>query len=215
MNLPLIRASSPGGSVATWLLAALVSLNAPVAALAQASQATPSQAPTGQAPQSTAPAPAPKTAAPNPQSLDGKRFQDWTLQCKTVSAAKSEVCEMQQAIVNQQNKRVMLAVVGRVRNSDTPGMLILLPLGIALPPGVFLKVDDGERRRIDLKICEKQGCHVEVLLEPDLLAQLKAGNKAVISFYVYDRQGKEKEVNIPISLLGFSAALAEVMKSPS
>ena len=91
-------------------------------------------------------------------------------------------------------------------------MLILMPLMIALPPGVFFKVDDGDRQRLELKMCAKEGCRVEVVLKPDLLAQLKAGTKATVIFYVYDRQGKEQEVDVPISLLGFSAALAEVMK---
>ncbi len=212
------RSRLPGAAFAPWLLAALLSLNAPTSAYAQASQAAPSQtapsqAPGGQAPQSTTPAP--KTAAPNPQSQDGKQFQDWILHCKVLAEGKPEACEMHQDIVNQKNTRVVLVIVGRVPNIESPGMLILMPLGIALPPGVFLKIDDGDRQRLELKMCEKEGCRVEIVLKPDLLAQLKSGTKGTIIFYVYDRQGKGQEVDIPISLLGFSAALAEVMKSPS
>ena len=212
------RSRLPGAGFAPWLLAALLSLNAPTSAYAQASQAAPSQtapsqAPGGQAPQSTTPAP--KTAAPNPQSQDGKQFQDWILHCEVMTEGKPEACEMRQQIVDKQGARVVLVIVGRVPNVDSPGMLILMPLGIALPPGVFLKIDDGDRQRLEVKICAKEGCRVEVVLKPDLLAQLKAGTKGTVIFYIFDRKGKGQEVDIPISLLGFSAALAEVMKSPS
>ena len=207
MDLARRRPSLPAASVAPWLLAALLSLNAPAAAFAQASQAAPGQAPSA--------SPAPKTPAPNPQTRDGKQFQDWILHCKTIVEGEPEACEMHQDIVNKKGARVVLVIVGRVPHIDTPGMLILMPLGIALPPGAFLKIDDGDRQRLELKICEKEGCRVEVLLKSDLLTQLKAGTKGTVVFYVYDRQGKEQEVDIPISLLGFSAALTEVMQSRS
>ena len=120
---------------------------------------------------------------------------------------------MQQDIVNKQGARVLLAIVGRVPNVETPGMLVLLPLGIALPPGVFLKIDDGDPQPLELKLCAKEGCHAEEApLKSDVLAQLKAGTKAVVGFHVYNQQGKQPQVGVPISLLGFSAALAEVMK---
>jgi invasion protein IalB len=210
VDLVLTRRSLPGASLAPWLLAILLSLNAPAPALGQASPA-PSQAPTGQAPESTTPKPAPGTAAPAPQGRDGQEFQDWTLHCKAVTG-RPEFCEMHQPVENQKGNRVLLAVVGRVADTDTPGMLIMLPLGIALPPGTFFKIDNGERQKVDVKLCEKQGCRIELLLKPDLLAQLKAGTKATVSFYVYDQQGKEPQIDVPVSLLGFSAALAEVMK---
>ncbi len=222
MDLAQRRSSLPGASFTPWLLAALLSLNAPAPALAQASQATPTQAPTGQAPSGQAPAtaaptaPASKTAATNPQTRDGKKFQDWTLHCQTITKDKPEACEMQQDIVNKQGAHVVLVIVGRVPNVETPGMLILLPLRIALPPGVFLKIDDGDRQPIQLTLCAKEGCHAEEApLKSDLLAQLKAGTKAIVTFRVYSRDGKQQEVDVPISLLGFSAALAEVMQSPS
>jgi invasion protein IalB len=207
VDLALTRSKLPGASLAPWLLAAVLVLNAPVTALAQASQAAPSQATPSQQPESTAPKP--KTATPSPR--DGQQFQDWKLRCKAAEG-QPELCEMEQRVENQKGDRVLLAVVGRVRSLDAPGMLILLPLGIALPPGAFLKIDDGERQRVEISLCEKVGCRIEMLLKPDLLTQLKAGTKATVSFHVFDQQGKQPEVDVPISLLGFSAALGEVMK---
>jgi invasion protein IalB len=221
-----VTRSSLRAAIAAWAIA-LLSLPAPAPALAQASQAPTVPAPTGQAP--TGPAPtgpalggqapsgqAPESAAPAPKAAgsprDGQRFQDWTLHCVTVAQGQPEACEMLQDVANDKG-RVLLMMVGRVPNVDTPGLLILLPLGIALPPGVSLKVDDGDRRPLEIKLCAKEGCHAEQApLKPELLGALKAGSKGTVSFYVYTRQGKQQQVNIPVSLRGFSAALAEVMK---
>ncbi len=215
MDLAPTSARLPGASFAILLLAALLGASAPAPALAQASQATPSQAtpsqaPAGQAPKGAAPTPAPEGAGPG--ARDGQVFQDWTLHCEVFGKGKPEMCEMRQRIVDQKGNRVMLAVVGRVPTLDSPGMLVLLPLGIALPPGASLKIDDSEPQKVDIARCEKEGCRVEVLLKPDLLARLKAGTKAIVGFHVFDQHGKQPQVGVPISLLGFSAALAEVMK---
>ena len=153
-----------------------------------------------------APAPA-VTSGPR----DGKVLQDWTLRCQ-LPQPDQEICEMRQRIVDQNGNRVVLAVVGRLPNIDVPGLLILLPLGIALPPGTFLQIDQGEERRVEVERCESQGCRIELLLDDELLPLFKAGSQARIGFHVYDGQGERPRVDVPISLIGFSAALGEVMK---
>jgi invasion protein IalB len=59
--------------------------------------------------------------------------------------------------------------------------------------------------------CEPQGCVVELLLEPDLLARLKSGREARALVHVYRENGLQR-VGLPVSLLGFTAALNEVME---
>jgi len=157
-----------------------------------------------------APAAPPAPAVPS-GPRDGKALQDWTLRCQ-LPQPDQEICEMRQRIVDQNGNRVVLAVVGRLPNMDVPGLLILLPLGIALPPGTVLQIDQGEERRVQVERCETQGCRIELLLDDELLPLLKAGSQATIGFHVYDGQGERPRVDVPISLIGFSAALAEVMK---
>lgn len=155
--------------------------------------------------------PAPQAPAPLPPGpRDGKVLQDWRLHCRLAQPDR-EVCEMRQSIVNENGDRVVLAVVGRLPNSDAPGLLILVPLGILLPPGTFLRIDQGEETRVPVARCEREGCQIELLLDDDLLPRLKAGTRAVVSFHVDDGRGQRVRVDVPISLIGFSAALAEVM----
>jgi invasion protein IalB len=154
----------------------------------------------------------PEGAEPKPGPRDGQEFQDWRLRCEAPNELRPEFCEMRQRIVDQDGNRVVLAAVGRLPNIDKAGLLFILPLGISLPPGTFLKIDEGEEQRVPVERCEQQGCRIELILEGELLSRLKAGTRGTLSFYVYDGRGNRPRVDVPISLLGFSAALAEVMK---
>ena len=188
---PAIRAALAGAAILA------IGLGGGRAASAQATEDAPA------APQAP--------AAPSPGPRDGEVVQDWTLRCQ-LRQPEQEICEMRQHIVNQNGDRVVLAVVGRLPGVDVPGLLIMLPLGISLPPGASLKIDQGEESRIAIERCESQGCRIELLLDDDLLPLLKAGSQAIVGFHVYDGQGQRAPVDVPISLIGFSAALAEVMK---
>jgi invasion protein IalB len=184
-------AALPG--LAALLLGTLALIGDPAPALAQATEA-------------------PEGRDPRAGPRDGQEFQDWQLRCERATEQRPEFCEMRQRIVDQDGNRVVLAVVGRLPTIDRLGLLFIVPLGIALPPGAFLKIDQGEEQPVPVERCDQQGCRIELVPDEGLLTRLKAGTRATVSFHVYDGQGERPRVDVPISLLGFSAALAEVMK---
>jgi invasion protein IalB len=154
------------------------------------------------------------TTAPPPPSepgLEVRQFQDWAVRCGAPAEGAPEACEMVQQRLDEQGQTVLAIAVGRVPNTDDPGMLIILPLGIWLPPGVVLRVDNGEEVPARVERCERRGCQVELLLEPKVLTLLRAGTEANVLFQIYDENGQPKVVGVPFSLLGFTAALNEVM----
>jgi invasion protein IalB len=154
------------------------------------------------------------TTAPPPPSepgLEVQQFQDWAVRCGRADEGASQACEMVQQRQDEKGQTVLAIAVGKVPNTDNPGMLIILPLGIWLPPGVVLRVDNGEEVPARVERCERRGCQVELLLEPKVLTLLKSGREANILFQIYDEKGQPKVVGVPFSLLGFTAALNEVM----
>lgn len=202
----LPRVSRPALPVAarhlavTLLLTAIVAVAVPIGVAQEAQEAQ-------QEPQAE-PAPA---ASPR----DGQQIQDWTLRCAQPSPDQPEVCEMFQRQVDEQGNEVLRAVIGKLPNNPNPGFLIILPLGISLPAGTFVRIDDGKEVAVPVERCVAhgfQGCRVELLLDPDLMALLKRGRQATVGFHAYDREGQVQRVDVPISLLGFTAALAEVTK---
>jgi invasion protein IalB len=192
----------PGRLAAVALLAAL-GLGTP-GVLAQQSQEAPEEAPTTQPPP-----PSGAGEAPPELEMTERQFQDWVLRCGR-SEQGPEVCEMQQQQTDSEGRTVMAVAVGTVPGSSDVGLLIILPLGILLPPGVSLQIDGGADVPLQVERCERQGCRIERLVEPALLNRLKAGREAKVFFEAYDPEGQLRRLGVPISLLGFTAALSEL-----
>jgi invasion protein IalB len=139
-----------------------------------------------------------------------RKFQDWLVRCGRAAPEGPEVCEMQQQATDKEGRTVMAVAVGTVPGSSDLGLLIILPLGILLPPGVSLSVDGGAEVPLEVERCERQGCRIERLIEPDLLTRLKSGREAKVFFQAYDPQGELTRLGVPVSLLGFTAALSQL-----
>jgi invasion protein IalB len=78
-------------------------------------------------------------------------------------------------------------------------MRVLAPLGVLLPSGLGLKIDNADMGRAGFVRCLPNGCVAEVILEDKLLNQLQTGKQA--TFIIF--QTPEEGIGIPISLNGF------------
>lgn len=78
-------------------------------------------------------------------------------------------------------------------------MRVLAPLGVLLPSGLGLKIDQNEMGRAGFVRCLPDGCLAEVILDDDLIGKLRNGKTA--TFVIF--QTPEEGIGIPISLTGF------------
>jgi invasion protein IalB len=56
-------------------------------------------------------------------------------------------------------------------------MLVQLPLGLFLPVGAKLQVDEGKPLDLQVQTCEAQGCFAGSAMDAELLAAIKAGKQ--------------------------------------
>jgi invasion protein IalB len=189
--------------LAASLLVAALGFGTP-AVFGQQGQPAPQEAP-------QTPPPTGQGQAPPELEMTERPFQDWVLRCGR-SQEGPEVCEMQQQTTDKEGRTVMAVAVGTVPDSQNPALLIILPLRILLPAGVTLQIDGGAEVPLVIDWCERQGCRIEMLIEPDLLSRLKAGREAKVLFEALDPEGQRRSLGYPMSLLGFSAALGELTR---
>jgi len=92
--------------------------------------------------------------------------------------------------------------------SDThvPVALVQLPLGLNLPAGARLQVDEGKAVEMQIQTCENRGCYASTPITPALLAALKSGKQLKVSF---QNLGKEV-ISIPMPLSDFAAAYDKI-----
>lgn len=161
------------------------------AAPPQASQATPT------------PTPSPQTeASPGAPQQGG-----WVARCGSASRDAPLECAMEQNAVIAKTGQVVIVVNIRIA-SDTraPVALIQLPLGLNLPAGAKLQVDEGKTVDLQVQTCEQRGCYANTPIAPDLLAALRSGKQLKVSF---QNLGKET-ISIPMPLADFAAAYDKI-----
>jgi len=107
------------------------------------------------------------------------------------------------------SKTGQLLVLVNIRvTTDTrmPVALVQLPLGLDLPGGAKLQVDDGKTTDLQIQTCENRGCFTGFPISPDLLAALRSGKQLKVSF-----QNLNKEtITVPMPLADFAVAYDKI-----
>ncbi len=113
------------------------------------------------------------------------------------------------------------AAIREVEGSDNKHLMVMVPLGMALPPGLRAavytkdqwakvakneKVDDAELKPIDLKysLCHPSGCTAEIEAEAGIIDQMKAGG----GIMVVAMNAAAQPIGFPVPLDGFTDAFA-------
>jgi invasion protein IalB len=132
---------------------------------------------------------------------------DWQMRCEVPAGAKVEQCAIVQSIAAEDRPNITLLVIA-LRTADQKSRLlrIVAPLGVLLPSGLGLKIDDKDIGRAGFVRCLATGCVAEVVMDDNLQGQLKAGKTA--TFIVF--QTPEEGIGIPVSLTGFSDGLEKL-----
>ena len=125
---------------------------------------------------------------------------DWQMRCDTPPGAQGEQCALVQSVTAEDRPNVGLTVIV-LKTADKKSRLlrVLAPLGVLLPSGLGLRIDQTEVGRAGFVRCLTTGCVAEVVMDDNLLGQLKAGKNA--TFIVF--QTPEEGVGVPVSLNGF------------
>ena len=143
--------------------------------------------------------------APAPASAQGvvkNTYGDWQLRCETPAGAASEQCFLVQNVAAEDRPHVtLLVIVLKTADAKSRLLRVVAPLGVLLPSGLGLKIDDKEVGRAGFVRCLTTGCVAEVTMEEALITQLKSGKQA--TFIVF--QTAEEGIGIPVSLEGFGA----------
>ncbi len=132
---------------------------------------------------------------------------DWQVVCKQPPpGSKNEVCALVQSVTAEDRNNVGLTVYFQKFSNGTRVLRIFAPLGVLLPPGLGLKIDDKDVGNAPFLRCHNFACYAQVVAEEPLIEQLKTGKTAVFILF----QTEEAGIGIPISLAGFAQALGAI-----
>lgn len=125
---------------------------------------------------------------------------DWQMRCENPPGARAEQCALVQSVAAEDRPNVNLVVIV-LKTADGKSRLlrVLAPLGVLLPAGLGLKIDQTDVGRAGFVRCTPNGCVAEVSMDDELLSKLRKGSAA--TFIVF--QTPEEGIGIPVSLKGF------------
>jgi invasion protein IalB len=154
--------------------------------------------------------PAAQTAA-TPQAeaapANGAAPPGWAARCTSASRNAPLECAIEQtAVLSKTGQLIVLVNIRVPTDTHAPVALVQLPLGLNLPVGTKLQVDDGKAVDLQIQTCENRGCYASTPIAPELLTALKSGKQLKVSF-----QNLAKEtITIPMPLADFAAAYDKI-----
>ncbi len=126
--------------------------------------------------------------------------EDWQIRCETPPGAQTEQCALFQSVVAEDRASVGITVlVLKTADQKTRLMRVQAPLGVLLPAGLGLKIDNADVGRAGFVRCLPRGCYAEVVMDDNLVKQMRNGQTA--TFFIF--QTPEEGIGFPLSLKGF------------
>ena len=125
---------------------------------------------------------------------------DWQIRCDTPPGAQGEQCALIQSVTAEDRANVGLTVIV-LKTADQKSRLlrVVAPMGVLLPSGLGLKIDQADVGRAGFVRCLPNGCVAEVVMDENLVKQLRTGQTA--TFIIF--QTPEEGIGFPMSLKGF------------
>ena len=126
---------------------------------------------------------------------------NWELRCDTPPGARNEQCVLMQFVTAEDRENVGLTVIV-LKTADQQARIlrVLTPLGVLLPHGLGLFIDNQHLGSAAFVRCPPNGCVAEVIMDDELIDLLGKGDTAIFVIYFSPEEG----IGIPINLNGFA-----------
>ena len=137
-------------------------------------------------------------------------FGDWGYKCEPAPDGNGEFCYVFQNVTKKDGGQLVLGarIAYRPEQKD-PLLVVTVPLGTLLPPGAALVMEGVDPVKLPFFLCAAEGCtSVATPIPPAMIDAMKKGEGAVVRVAAPNKQ----VVGLPLSLKGFSKALASLKK---
>jgi invasion protein IalB len=127
-------------------------------------------------------------------------YGDWQIRCEMPAGAQEQQCALMQSVTAEDRPNVGLTVLV-LKTADLKARLmrVIAPLGVVLPSGLGLKIDNVDVGRAGFVKCVPNGCLAEITMDDKLISEMRNGQ--VATFIIF--QSPEEGIGFPMSLKGF------------
>ena len=134
------------------------------------------------------------------QGVVRNSFGDWQVRCETPAGARNEQCAIVQNVAAEDRPSITLVImVFKTADGKSRLLRVIAPLGVLLPAGLGLKIDQTDVGRAGFVRCLTTGCVADIVMEDSLMDQFRKGQTATFILF----QTPEEGIGIPVALNGF------------
>lgn len=183
---------------AFFLMSGIVAMALPVTVKAQ----QPQHKQVKSAPKAAAPAAASgNTAQAAPADGHAPPQPVWTSRCSSEGRKAALLCEIEQSLFITKTSQLVASVnVKLPPETRQPVMMIQLPVGLFLPGGVNLQIDESKPQALVIQTCDLKGCYAATTVSQELLGAMKGGKRLLVTFQNLNKEN----VNLAFVLSGFA-----------
>lgn len=141
------------------------------------------------------------------KKADGASKSAWVKICDKAPVKadeKKEICITHHERLDGNTGMVLVsAAIRKIEGQKKERFLIMVPLGMAIPPGIQVRFDEQkEPIKLRYSICHPGGCTAETDASPELVQKLRKGNKLMVAAI----NALGKPIGFPVPLNGFTKA---------
>jgi invasion protein IalB len=178
-------------------------------------QAPSAQVPAAQAPAAQAPAaPAQQQPSPPPAPIPTRteilNFENWVVTCNEFAEGpRTRVCQALLRILQQNTNQVVFSWTLAMDNNKQLITVMETPTGVAIPPGVELRIGKSPARKIPFASCDSGRCVATATMDANLLREMTTSPTA--EAVIQGSQGNTVQFNIQMK--GFDKAYTVLSRS--
>lgn len=131
----------------------------------------------------------------------------WVTHCGSATRAAAVECSMEQRVLTTDTHQLLAMFSVRIpADTRAPVLMIQLPLGLYLPAGITLQVDQDTAIEMPVQTCDNAGCYAGAPLSGEFSTKLQRGQTLRLGFQNLSRT----KLDVTMTLDGFGPALAAI-----
>ncbi|MEJ2116408.1 MAG: invasion associated locus B family protein [Alphaproteobacteria bacterium] len=144
----------------------------------------------------------PTLAADGKKAAASKKAKNfWVKLCDKAHSAKNpkkkiDVCVTHHEQIHTKTGMVLVSVALRQIEGQKNVVMVMVPLGMQLRPGVLMKFDNDKPIKLDYTFCAVLGCYAELEATPAIVKKMKSAKKITVGFM--SPEGKLVPMGVPM-----------------
>lgn len=146
-------------------------------------------------------------AAPSAAQAAAPAAAAWRSHCNSASRQTVPECMVEQTAILGKTGQMLASVSVRVPPSGSqPVMMVQVPVGLFLPAGINVRIDEQPPLQLVIQTCDLKGCYAGSPVSTDMLKAMKAGKQLGVEFQNLSKQA----ITVPLTLTQFAEAYRSI-----